>query len=162
MEEGKQEVKYSGGPGAFFYGLIPGVLGGAALLWLAFVSGCLDIQQQRTFASRMDNRVGVVEKLTSPVALKIQQPNCMAIQRAFIDGDTVTAYMHNGCSGRNSSGSSYWEWHVIATAPDGTIIGTWMENSLDSPPAGATIELKHEVAEDQRITTITVYSTNKN
>ena len=155
-EQNKIEINHVGGVGSFFYGLIPGVLGGAALLWLAFVTGCLDLQQQRTFASRMDNRVGVVKPLTADVKLIIERNSCATVDRAFIDGDTVTAYLKNGCH----DGGSYMEWHIDAAAPDGTVIQTWWTNETDRPPFGKAVEVKHEMTEDNRITDITVWASS--
>lgn len=157
-DEQRVEIEHAGGVGAFFYGLIPGALGGAALLWLAFVSGCLDLEQQRTFASRMDNRVGVVKPLVSPVKLVILQPACPKIDRAFIDGDTVTAYVKNTCTRPNSGTPDYAMWHINALAPDGTIIWQWYTNQFSLPPYGKSVEVSQNVPEDNRITEIDIWA----
>jgi hypothetical protein len=152
------EVKVTGGIGAFFWGLVPGALGGGALIWLAFVGGCIDLQQQRTIAQRMDNRVGVVEPLKNPVVLIIHQPDCYKIERAFIDDNTVVAYTRNTCSHKPGYAETHWQ----AFAPDGTIIQQHYENSLDNVSPGQAFEWKTEIPQDDRIAKIIVWSTLSN
>lgn len=160
------EVKHTGGMGAFFYGLIPGILGGGALLWLAFVTGCLDLHQQRTIAQRMDNRVGVVEKLQNPVTLLIKQKGCIKISRAYVDGadntsyesygGKLTAYVTNSCSAT----PQYYEWHWEELAPDGTIIQNGGTNQVPVLEPGQTAEVTDKLPDDQRVTKIVVYAGN--
>lgn len=150
----QQEVKVTGGIGALAFAMIPAALGGAALMWLGFVTGCMDIQQQRTLAQRMDSRVGVVEPLKNPVKLIIHQPNCFKVERAFADGNSITAYIRNSCP----KATRYCEWHADVAAPDGTIINQPWGNSLAHVPAGAVIEQAFDVGNDNRASTITVWA----
>lgn len=147
-------IEAKGGINAFFWGIVPGALGGAALIWLAFVSGCLDLRQQQTLAQRMDNRVGVVQPLNNPVQLVIQQPDCYKVERAFVDGNIITAYTRNTCH----QTPDYTETHWQALAPDGTVIQQNYDNSLSNAPPGQAFEWQVQVPEDDRIAKIVVWS----
>jgi hypothetical protein len=163
------EVKYTGGARAFFYGLIPGAIGGGALIWLSFMSGCLDLQQQRTIAERMDNRVGIVtakEEPKNPVKLVIQQRGCIRIDRAYMDasdrdypsesGGKLTVYLADHCT----QTPSYYEWHWKEMAPDGTIIHDgWTNTEPTVPEAGQTEEVTVYLPDDNRVVTVVVWAT---
>lgn len=142
------------GINAFFWGMVPGALGGACLIWMAFVSGCLDLQQQQTLAQRMDNRVGVVQPLKNSVQLVIQQPDCYKVERAFVDGDTVTAYTRDTCHQTPSYAETHWQ----ALAPDGTVVQQDYDNSPSNASPGQAFEWRVQVPEDNRIAEIVVWS----
>ena len=109
------------------FACIPAALLGAALMYLSFYTGIIDWQKAQRIEGRMDNRVGVNGELTKPVDLIITKKSCLIIDRAFMDGQTGTAYLHNKCDRE----LSYIALHWNAIAPDGTIIKSGYENSID-------------------------------
>jgi hypothetical protein len=154
----KIEVKYTGGMGAAFYGAIPGLLAGAALMWLAFYVGIIDWRKTQRIEARMDGRVGVHGELTTPVDLIIRKTGCFGVSRAFLDGGELTVYMTNGCH----VDKQFFKLHWNAMAPDGTVIDSGYENNINGNSAiGAddTLEFKAiEVAHDSRVAKIVVYA----
>lgn len=146
------------GIGSFFFFAIPAVLAGAALMWLAFYTGVIDWQKTQRVEGRMDNRVGVNGQLTMPVDLVIGNRSCLKIDRAFLDGDSVTMYLDNQCHTR----LDYYEWHWKAVSPDGTTIKENYENTLDGIDDGEKLEKTMSLPDDNRIVKIIVWARNHN
>jgi hypothetical protein len=151
----EDEVKITGGIGAFFYASIFWVLAVGALAWLGFASGVVEFHRHLTVAERMDNRVGVREPLQNPVKVVIKaHQGCFSVNRTYADGDTITLYLHNGCSEE----LMYHEWGWRAKAPDGTVIATKYNNSLEPVEPGSDTEQVMELPDDDRIATIEVWA----
>jgi hypothetical protein len=162
-ESTKFELKETGGKGYAYFALIPALLAGAALMWLAFFTGIVDwrqgqnaIAKQATIEGRMDNRVGVNGTLTKPVDLIITNHTCLKIERAFLDGTSVTMYLHNQCH----SSLEYYEWHWKAIAPDGTIIGSNYANDDSGLDVGDKAEKTMTMPGDPRIEKVIVWAKN--
>jgi hypothetical protein len=115
----------------------------------------MDLRQQLTLAQRMNNRVGVVEPLKNPVTLTIRQPDCYRIERAFIDGDQLTAYITNHCTDTPNYAQLHWE----VVAPDGTIIQHGYENyKVPKLSPGETGEISVELPSDPRAAKVVTWS----
>lgn len=160
-----EESRSSRGAGSLFFAAIPFVIGLAFLIWLSFFSGCFDFRhhikevgRKDSLEDRMDNRVGVKEALTAPVKVIIRKGNCFFVDRAFLDGLTLTVYLKNGCS----DSPYYFQWNWRATSPDGTVVHQGYSNSLDGLDPGSTVEYTEEMPNDRRIAAITVWAKNTN
>jgi len=151
------EVKVTGGIGWFFFALIPGAIAGALLMYFAFYTGVIDWQKAQRIEGRMDNRVGVNGELTKPVDLIIRKASCLEVSRAYLDSGVLTAYVTNNCH----TTITYWEWHFNQIAPDGTIINSWYDNSLEGPEVGQTVERTQKLKEDDRTSKVVVWTTTR-
>jgi hypothetical protein len=154
-DEQEQEIKVTGGIGAFFYASIFWVLGLGALTWIGVASGIVEFHHHLTVAERMDNRVGVRELLVNPVKVIIPaKQSCFAVNRTFADGDTITFYIHNGC--HRELDYTVWGWR--AKAPDGTVIAQKRDNTLEPTEPDANLEKVMQLPDDDRIVIIEVWS----
>lgn len=150
----QDELKVAGGVGAWFYAMIPAALGGAALMWLAFFTGCVDWRAARRLEGRMADRVGVHGEILAPVSLVIQKVDCARVDRSYLDGDTLTIYITNGCKAE----LNYYSWHYKAIAPDGTIIQSDYSNDMSGLMAGDRVEKQFTLQDDSRIATVVVWA----
>ena len=111
------EVKVTGGVGAFFYAAIPGALAGAALLWLALVTGVIDLTKELKLERRMADRVGITASPLPPVNLIATNGACLRVDKSYLDGQKMSIYVVNSCHA--TIGFSRFEFRVVA--PDGTV-----------------------------------------
>ena len=155
----ENESTKSRGIGSFFFAAIPGILGAGAVLWLLFVTGVVDFHRQEILQGRMDNRVGVVEPLKEPVKLIVEDEYCVKITKAFLDGDSLTAYMTSGCH----EYLDYWELHWEVKSPDGTILDSGYDNTAFLPPlhAGEKAEHVFSLPSDSRTNTVVVWTSRR-
>ena len=160
----QEEIKVTGGIGAFFFAAIPWILGCAAVVWLGFFTGIIQFRhqqsayrQQQTVQQRMDNRVGVTAPLKEPVKLIIlPRHGCIKIEKAFLDGSRMTVYLHSNCQ----TFMDYYQLHTVGRSPDRTIVWSDYENtsSLPSLQPGDTGEWSMDVSQDQRISAIEIWT----
>ncbi len=139
------------------FALIPAALAGAGLMWLAFYTGVIDWSKAQRVEARMDNRVGVNGQLTKPVELIIRTPDCFRVSRAYLDGQQLTVYLHNGCHEQ----IGYYEWHYNEVSPDGTIIHSWYDNDASGREAEGTWEITRGIEEDSRMAKVVVWATHR-
>jgi hypothetical protein len=148
------ESRSSRGIGSLTFAVIPAALAGAALMWLAFFTGIVDWQKVQRIEGRMDGRVGVSSKLSAPVEVIIENRSCVKIDRAFLDGLTVTMYLQNQCH----KDLGYYEWHWMEVAPDGTTIKEDFGNSIDGLSEGQKVEKVMDLTSDTRTAKIVVWA----
>lgn len=158
MEESRQ----SRGIGSFFFAAIPAIIAFALLNVLAFTTGIVEFKhsqdeytKKQTYEGRRETRVGVNGEMLKPVDLVYSSKGCMKIERAYLDTQTLTLYIHNTCSTeRNFVKDSVKEY-----APDGTVVqseGGYIE--LDSGSSSIGQDEKREitvgVSSDSRVVKI--------
>ena len=152
----QDEVKVTGGIGAFFYAVIPWILGCAAVAWFGFYTGVIEFHHRQAVQRRMDNRVGVTAPLVAPVTLKIlPEHGCIEIERGYLDGNRVTLYIANRCERT----VDYYELRFQGIAPDGTSIWSTYENTAYLPALRANErgEWSEKISDDSRIESIVVW-----
>ncbi len=155
------ESRASKGIGSFFYAAIPATIGLGAIFWLFFYSDWVhlgnDVKQmnhQDAVSQRMDNRVGANPISKAPVKLtELNNNKCFKITKSFLDGDSVTMYVHNDCH----AALRYQEWHWGAYGPDGTLIKRSYDDSVDELAPGDTIEHTMNLAKDERTVEIKIW-----
>lgn len=121
------EARQSRGIGSFFFAAIPAILGCAALTWLGFATGIVEFshseaayQKKQTYEGRRDARVGVNGELLKPIDLVYSSRGCVRIDRAYLDTQTLTIYIHNTCPTERR----YVKWRVAELSPDGTAVSS--------------------------------------
>jgi hypothetical protein len=154
------ESRASRGVGSFFFAAIPAIIGVAFLIWLSFFSGCFDfkhhvaeVSDEDRVKQRMDNRVGVTEPLSAPVAVTIRKEDCIKVSKAFLDGSSLTAYVTNTCG-------EYDKWpelHWAARSPDRTIIHQNYSFIQSGLTEGDTAEVTMDIPQDHRIVSVEVW-----
>lgn len=115
------EIKQTGGVGAFFYGAIFPTIAIGLVISFGFYTGVVEWHKKQIIEGRMDARVGVNADLRDPVLLLYHGRGCIEVQRAFLDGDTLTAYLHNKCA-RDIKNISF-SWRELS--PEGTTVKSY-------------------------------------
>ena len=159
------ESRQSRGVGSFFFAAIPAVIACALLLLLAFMTGIVEFthsedayKKRQTYEGRREARVGVNGEILKPVDLLFVSNGCVKIERAYLDTQTLTIYIHNTCSAERQ----FIKWGVREYAPDGTDVqshGTYLDTPDGNLAAGEKFEQVVQVSNDSRVVKIVV-STN--
>jgi hypothetical protein len=156
-----EEVKISGVSTFFLYS-IPWILGMAALVWLAFLTGLVEFShsqsayaKRQTYEGRREERVGVNGEILKPVDLIFSNRGCFKIERAFLDTQTLTIYIHNTCAQKRE----FAHYTVKEYAPDGTIVHSvneYLPTDDAELDAGDKIEIETQTSSDARVVKIVV------
>jgi len=133
------------------------ILGSAALYWLVFAEGYHSFQRTLTQENRNAEAVGASPLPTSPIKVEIQNEHshCSLIDRARIEGTTLTVYWHNNCPQQFDMLCLV----IKGVAPDGTIVyGDRPFVIFDQPIASQERrESTVEVKDDSRIVTLQIW-----
>ena len=116
--------------GRYALAAIPAALGGAACLWIMAASGCLDLGNKINTSRRSFDAVGMTALPTEPITLVLINAQCLQIEKAFIDADTVITYVKNACDRWLKSPN----YHYQTQAADSTVIlsGRWAFSGVKS------------------------------
>lgn len=144
------------GLSTFFLFAIPAVLGLAAIYWLFFVRGVIDVRRGMVMDSRHNEIVGAAKLPRGAVQMVIAGgiPNGPVIERAEIYGANLTVWVRN--DGDKPWGARYPRSIKIiwkAMSPDGTVIASddrFCGYGVDISPMQVA-EFKFSIEADKRM-----------
>ncbi len=137
--------------------IIPAALGGAGVLWVLTVSGCLDLSHEQRLERRTLQTVGIVSVPKAPVVLVNHDAACLKVESSLMDGDKLVIYVRNKCSRWLEP---YPNYSYRVEAHNGSVIDSG-RYAFDGDKAIAPNELREQqtsIKKDDRIERVQIYA----